>query len=182
MNFGDLIFIALAGLNICMALSLARFLPRFWRELPWLVPLIAYFSVRALKRVLEIIDGKLHESAIDFFIDFILAGTLIALLLNSDNMIRGFQAIRDLASYRAAEYERAHRQYTQLVRHRIANPLTVILGSVQTLQQKQTSPEIEQELLANITTAALEIQDVSLAPQTQSDEERELDAIPNLRK
>ena len=182
MTVSNFVYVAVALLNAAMALMLLRYLPRFGRELPWLALLSIYFAARAVRRALSIAHGTVSESRIDLSTDLLLAGVLVGLLFSADRMIRGFAASRDEATYRAQEYERARRDYTQVVRHRIANPLTVILGAAETLQAQLADPATTAALLQAVKDSAVQIQEASLEPQRGGVEEHDLDAIPHVNQ
>jgi signal transduction histidine kinase len=79
----------------------------------------------------------------------------------------------------AQEYSRALREYNQLVRHRIANPLTAIRGGAQTLL---ADPEMEAplrvQLLEMIVEMTKRLEHLSLAPTIQRCEEACLQSTP----
>jgi PAS domain S-box-containing protein len=84
------------------------------------------------------------------------------------------------AEFDSAEYRRALQHYTQLVRHRIANPLQVIFGVAQTLRGlPDLDPPQRDELLRAIEQAALDVgRETIFLPERQGAEESELDARP----
>ena len=85
------------------------------------------------------------------------------------------------ARHCAEEYERALSDYTQLMRHRIANPLTAIRGSAQTLRDLPSlDDDTRTRLLEIIVEMAERIEQVSLEPRSVSVEERCLDAVPRV--
>jgi len=60
-----------------------------------------------------------------------------------------------LAQYDSGEYHRALADYTNLVRHRVANPLTVIQGMARTLLElPDIEPEVRRDMLVAIDEAA----------------------------
>lgn len=60
-----------------------------------------------------------------------------------------------LARYDSGEYHRALADYTNLVRHRVANPLTVIQGMARTLLElPDIEPEVRRDMLVAIDEAA----------------------------
>ncbi len=169
--------LTIASLNLAMVIALTRFLPRFWREMPWLVALTAYFALRTAKRF---VGAANHHEAIglDLYLDLILLPVLVLIIVASNRMIAGFQAARDEAEYRRDEYERARRDYEQLVRHRLFNPLTVVRGAAMTLKAGVPDDQVRDSLLDAICDAADAIQNTTLEPERRSGEEHTLDAVP----
>ncbi|MCW2923023.1 MAG: putative Histidine kinase [Thermoleophilia bacterium] len=79
----------------------------------------------------------------------------------------------------SAEYDRAVHHYTQLVRHRMANPLQSICGMAQALQeQPDMSQERRVEMVDHILEQARVLERVSLAPRQQHTTERDLHPRP----
>lgn len=86
----------------------------------------------------------------------------------------------DLAAHDCNEYHRALHHYTQLVRHRIANPLQIIGGMAATLLVRtDLNPDTRGGMLAAIVDQARVLERVSLCdPELQGSEERELRPKP----
>lgn len=78
----------------------------------------------------------------------------------------------------AAEYRRALLDYTQLVRHRIANPLTAITGGIETLLARELDPATQRALLQAMREMAGELARVALNPETSRPEEDGLSPSP----
>jgi signal transduction histidine kinase len=79
----------------------------------------------------------------------------------------------------SAEYERALYHYTQLVRHRMANPLQAIGGLAQTLEENPDLPrERRIEMISAIREQARVLTRVSLEPGNLDATERELHPKP----
>ena len=79
----------------------------------------------------------------------------------------------------SAEYQRALYHYTQLVRHRIANPLQAISGLAQTLEEHPELPDDQRtEMLTAIRQQAEILQRVSFAPDADDHSERGLRPRP----
>ena len=77
------------------------------------------------------------------------------------------------------EYQRALYHYTQLVRHRMANPLHVIGGAAATLQARPEMPATEREALLNeIYRQAKVLERVCLEPKIMDASENGLNPIP----
>jgi signal transduction histidine kinase len=77
------------------------------------------------------------------------------------------------------EYQRALYHYTQLVRHRMANPLHIIGGAAATLQARPDMPETERIVLLNeIYRQAKVLERVCLEPKIMSPSENGLEPAP----
>jgi len=86
--------------------------------------------------------------------------------------------VREPARQAAAEYRRALLDYTQLVRHRIANPLTAVSGGIRTLLEHELDPETQRELLLAMLQMADELETVALHPEVIRAEEMNLSPSP----
>jgi signal transduction histidine kinase len=71
----------------------------------------------------------------------------------------------------AAEYRRALLDYTQLVRHRIANPLTAITGGIQTMLAHDLDQPTQTALLEAMLEMAGELERIALNPELIRPEE-----------
>jgi signal transduction histidine kinase len=78
----------------------------------------------------------------------------------------------------AAEYRRALLDYNQLVRHRIAKPLTAIGGGIRTLLERSVDRATQRELLAAMLTQAELLERVALDPAANGAEEATLIPAP----
>lgn len=78
----------------------------------------------------------------------------------------------------AAEYRRALLDYTQLVRHRIANPLTAISGGIRTLLEHDLDEATRLQLLTLMLQKAEELERVALRPESLRAEETTLAPAP----
>ncbi|MCW2924179.1 MAG: hypothetical protein JWM98_1583 [Thermoleophilia bacterium] len=75
-----------------------------------------------------------------------------------------------------AEYQRALHDYSQLLRHRLANPLTTLIAGISTMQaMEDMDPATRTSLLAAMATQAAELQRVALFPIATRPEEAGLD-------
>jgi signal transduction histidine kinase len=89
-------------------------------------------------------------------------------------------AVRErLATEHQRAYERSLHDYEQLMRHRIANPLTVVRGLAQTLRDyDELDGDTREQVLAAIDEQSALLEQLALAPRIQSPEERELCPSP----
>ncbi len=85
----------------------------------------------------------------------------------------------EAAGRRGAEYERALRDYRQLIRHRMANPLQVICGMSRTLlEREELDTETSRGMLEHILEQANRLERIALDPVTLTVEEAELRPRP----
>jgi hypothetical protein len=100
-------------------------------------------------------------------------------MAEADRRIVAADESRSAAVEDSAEYDRALYHYTQLVRHRIVNPIQVIGGMAQTMLAMPDLPrERRRELLLAILEQVETLEHVSLEPTAQGEEERELHPRP----
>jgi signal transduction histidine kinase len=167
-------------LQLALALVVLRHLGRFGRSFPWLGALMAYFMVRGSARVYTSFYDR-GEEAVQLFTDSILVGALLLLILGIRRTVAGLKLQLDLARKRESEYERALDDYHALARHRLANPLTTIVGGVATLRDMPDLDRATQrEVLAGIENAARELEVISLDPGSDAPEESSLRPRPDL--
>jgi len=80
----------------------------------------------------------------------------------------------------AAEYARARQDYEQLLRHRIANPLTVISGGADALLRfEDLDRDTRRQLLSGIASAAESLREASAQTEHSSTEEQGLNGVPD---
>lgn len=88
------------------------------------------------------------------------------------------QRERDRAAASRTEYDRARSDYERLMRHRIANPLAVALGTAITLRDVEVLEASTRLKLMDALVSSLEhLERVSLSRSRQQLEEHELDAV-----
>ena len=149
---------------------------------PIVVLIVLYFTNRSIDRLAAPDPFLGYRPAVDAITDVVSITLLVAIFLMSGRLIDAMLRSHDEERYQRSEYARARREYTQIVRHRVMNPLTVIGGSASTLL---TRPELDErtraELLEAIVDAATEIERVSLEPERAGAEERGFDAVPRPR-
>jgi signal transduction histidine kinase len=175
----------LAALNLTVAVYVVV-RSRSWLGRPSL-PVLAlgtYFLLRSVSRLIDVLDpvATRRNLALDVGLDLMLATSLVVVLFTIEAVLRGLAAREDAARYRAAEYARARRHYTQVVRHRMMNPIQAIKGGAQTLQRTghPVDPGVRDQLLQVIVDAASELETVSLVPERRDELERDLDAVPDV--
>jgi len=148
--------------------------------LAWLFA--AYFMNVALLSLTRVFWRANLDAALSIIVSLELFSNilLLAMLARAAQIADALALVIDHARYRATEYERARHDYTQVVTHRIANPLTVIKGAAQTLDSGTLDEETRHQLRLAIIEASERIEAISLAPEQAGEEEHELDAIPHL--
>jgi PAS domain S-box-containing protein len=108
------------------------------------------------------------------------AAALLELEVEAERCIAAATRMMTRAQYDSDEYHRALAHYTQLVRHRVANPLHVIQGMATTLR---AMPELDaatrDTMLVAIHEAAMRLgRETIFHPAVQASAERELDPRP----
>ncbi|MCW2960318.1 MAG: hypothetical protein JWM90_705 [Thermoleophilia bacterium] len=78
----------------------------------------------------------------------------------------------------ADEYRRALLEYTQLMRHRLMNPLTAITGTLETILDLDLDRPTQHELLRAALDKAQELRHVVLTPEIRTGVEADLDPLP----
>lgn len=165
----------IAGLIVAESRRLHLGVPRIG------VLLILFFVLQAAHRQVSPHSSFGYSPLVDIICDVALIAVLGALLLNARTLTRGLLAAMGEAQYRAQEYERARHDYTQVVRHRILNPVTVVRAAAETLESGTIDdPELRRQLARVIIDASHELESVSLAPEDRRPEEHDLDPVPQI--
>lgn len=151
---------------------------------PMLV-LAVFFSIRSLSRLSAAFNFDRTDIANIGFgqaLDVLLVASLVGILVTIERVLRGVAAVEDAARYRQEEYERAKRHYTQVVRHRMMNPIAAIRGAALTLKDRpEISDPTRGQLLDAVVDGCDELEQVSLVPERRDELERDLDAVPRLQ-
>ncbi len=92
------------------------------------------------------------------------------------------EQVREPARVAAAEYRRALLDYTQLVRHRLANPLTALTAGVVTLRDLDDvlDTETRREILEAMIETAGRLERAVLHPELDTGVENELQVVPDV--
>jgi signal transduction histidine kinase len=161
---GEGLGLAIGTVEVLLALVVLGQIGRFGRSFPWLAALMVFFVLRGIDRIYVGVLG--HEPRVmAFVLDALLLLVLVLLLFGLEKMARGLRLALDAARYRAEEYERAVADYRRLVRHRLANPLMAILGSVRTLKEVSgLGPQEREQLLSAIHEQARRLERTALEP------------------
>lgn len=178
---GQALDVGIGIIELVLAGYVLRRLWRFRRGFPWLIAPTGFFLLRGIDRIAAgLFGGTPH--AIGLLLDPLVLGVLLLLLLSIDRIVSGLAAAEAAATRREREYERALRDYRRLARHRLATPLTVILGGVRFLLELEPE-DLKQraELAAMIEDAASRLEKVSLDPRSRLEaDERSLRPTPTL--
>jgi signal transduction histidine kinase len=176
----EILSLLIAALDLTLALVVIRHFAVRGRAGVWSLALIAFFVVRALDRAsLGALSRELF--LLGLLLDALVVVLVIVFIVGFDRMGGALKALLEQARHREAAYARALIDYRTLARHRLANPLTAILGSVQTLEQLPSlNGEIQRALLATIREQAQLLAGVALEPRPASEEERDLQPHPHV--
>ncbi len=165
-------------LYILLSVILTRYAIRLGRSFPWFALLVVLFFTRGIDRVYAAFTD---EQRLGILVDGILILVILALILGIDRTASALKAAHDEAAFRRQEYARALADYRRLARHRLANPLAAIRGSILTLRDM---PDLDEDarrrLLDAIEAEARRLERVALDPEVAGPEERGLDPRPKL--
>jgi signal transduction histidine kinase len=95
--------------------------------------------------------------------------------------IRALERWTTAAELREQEYRRALVDYRRLIRHRLANPTTTIIGAKYALNDLPTEPQTGRELLEIIQREAMRLESIGLDPHQLAPEEHGLHPEPTPR-
>jgi signal transduction histidine kinase len=170
-------------LEFVLALIVLRHTWRLRRGLPWLLPLICFFLLRGVDRSILVFAGE-ESPTVELLLDLLLVVALLLLLFSMERVVRRLELGRDAARLREAEYRRALSDYRTLARHRLANPVTAIIGSIRALRDLQPRDQaLQDELLRAIDREAHRLEQISLDPRENlAAEERGLRPVPKRLK
>lgn len=181
LDYGDLV---LGVLNVVVVLVLLVQLGRLRLGVGGpAAAVLAYFAMRAFARLIDspqIPPGSRSDLA--QVIDAVSIVTILYLLLQTGRLVTAFRLELRQARLREEEYDRARRHYTQVVRHRVMNPLTVIEGTLYTLRDGvPVDDDTRRSMCCAALDASRELRELSLEPERRDALEHELDALPNPR-
>jgi signal transduction histidine kinase len=172
--------VAIGALELTMAMLLFVGSQRL-DHLRWLAALALFLALRGSDRL---IVGLLEREprALDLAVDGALGVALVALAVL---LRRGFGEIEHLvedAEARQEEYSRAVVDYRRVARHRLANPVTAILGSARALREMpELDVETRERLLTSIVDECERLQRVVVDPGAPlGAEERGLRPAPDV--
>lgn len=170
----------LGGLELGLALVVLRHLARFGRTFPWLTALMAFFLLRGIDRIyLGFVSSS--DYRVDLLLDALLLLVVALLALALDKTVRALRAAEEAALHRRWEYARALGHYRALTRHRLANPLAAIHGSITALRDLPSlDDETRVDLLNTAEKQVRRLEEVALEPTVCSQEEETLRPRPSL--
>lgn len=178
LDAADVVNLALGALQVVLALVVLRHIGRFGRTFPWLAALMLFFLVRGTERIYT---GVSDSERFGIVVDLLLLLVVVLLIVGLDQTVSALRAARDEADLRRSEYDRALVDYRRLARHRLANPITAIRGSVTTLRElPDLDAETREALLRAVDEEAARLETIALDPEVASAEERGLDPQPRV--
>lgn len=144
------------------------------------VALLAFFALRVASRLIEAPQLHLHSTGtLEQIVDMLSILIVVYLLTLTRRFVHAIRIQQEIARSRADEYERARLHYTQAVRHRTMNPLTIVSGVLWTFRDGPAlDEETRHELCDSALTAAGELVEVFLEPERRDQLEHELDPQP----
>jgi signal transduction histidine kinase len=164
--------------EILLALVVLARLGRLGRSFPWLVALAIFFIARGIDRVYVGALGREPVIA-PVIVDAVLLAVVALLLVGMQRTVLALRRSIDDADWQKSEYERALRDYRSLVRHRLANPLTVVLAGVEMLRHSAAPrSDYERAILEDVYLGVRRLKQISIDPEPLSDEEKQLDGTP----
>jgi len=169
----------LAAVELGLALVVLRYLWRFGRSFPWLGALMVYFAFRGSVRLDAALSGR-ESATLAVTSDVLLVVVLLLTTAGLGRTVRALHLALDEARLRAAEYDRARRDFERLTRHRVANPLTVLGGGIATLRARRArlADEETEALLASMEQAVVRLERLSVDPEDLAPEEHGLEPLP----
>lgn len=176
--------LVLGFLNLVFVVVLVRITLRFGTRFPGIYLVPAYFLLRTVQHFWEYFDATVPSpSPIHVLTDLALICLAAYLVVTIGRTLGRLTSTLDETERVAREYRRALHDYERLVRHRLANPLTVISSGLETMDALGDAPanhEHRTKVLETMRQASNDLQYVSLAPSPLRPEERELDPTPHV--
>jgi signal transduction histidine kinase len=180
MDAAELLSLLVGSLQLALAVVVGIRLGRYGRAFPWLAALMVFFALRGVTRMYQAFAGGVSET-LALPLDFLLLAVLVLLIVGVDRAGRGLTLAENEAHYREEEYRRALADYRRLARHRLANPLSVIRGGVIALKTLDLDPADRERLLDSMEQESLRLEKITLEPEPETPEERDLRPQPRLR-
>lgn len=101
---------------------------------------------------------------IGFVFDVIVMAVLVMVAVGLSRVAASIRREKAQARTMAAEYQRSRRYFESLARQRLANPLTTILGGLQTLHDHDLDKETRCDMLIAMMDQSKLLAEVSLDP------------------
>jgi signal transduction histidine kinase len=180
---GHLLDLSVGMLEAAVAITLIVHLRRPRFAAPLLSVLAAFFALRAGEHLALSVSPSGAGSgsgSLSVVVDLCVVTVLAALIVITPRVFVGLEQRWDAAVRREREYERAVVDYRRLARHRVANPLTAILGSARALRDlPDLDRRTQRQLLEIIVSESQRLQNIDLDPRSAlATEERSLRPVP----
>lgn len=143
--------------------------------------LVLLFAVDGFEGVMRapVLRGMRYHTVLEMALDVAAVLILIGVLLHSRGAVRAVLASLQVAAHHTREYERALHDYTQVMRHRIMNPVAVIrLAALALRDDAIQSSTARQHLIDIVIESTRRIEEMSFDPKVEGEEEEMLHAIP----
>jgi signal transduction histidine kinase len=174
--------LVLGFVEMLLALLVLLNLARLYRSFPWLAALGVFFILRGIDRVYV---GALGNEPLiaPVITDTFLLAVVVLFLVGMRRSVLALHRSIDDADWQKREYERALVDYRRLVRHRLGNPLTVVLAGIQMLRRSSSErSDPEREIIEDIYQGVLRLEQVSVENEPLSAEEESLHPKPQFRR
>jgi signal transduction histidine kinase len=171
----------IGGMELLAALVVAL---SCWRRrrVRWLTVFALFIALRGLDRlILGVLSAD--TPALGLGLDFALACVLMVIVLTARTVLTEIERTQAAAELRALEYDRALTDYRRMARHRLATPLTAILGSARALRDMpDLDARTRDELVETILKEGKRLEQVVVDPHAPlASEESGLRPTPELR-
>jgi signal transduction histidine kinase len=178
-NPHDALGFAVGLLQIALAAVAAREIVRYGRRFPWLIVLSVFFAVRGGYRIYVAFTDA-ESPNVTLATDVLSVLVLVLLIAGLESTVTTLRRSEDSATWSQREYERALADFRDLVRHRLANPLSVLRGSVETLaaREQELDPASRQELFGVLRSELDRLEATALDPAPAGPEELALAPEP----
>jgi signal transduction histidine kinase len=132
----------------------------------WVYVAAFYFLVRALDRVWSSLSGPPFVNApfVDVLIELVLLGAVFTMVMGVRTAHRAMHTTLQSAAQRERDYADARDYYEAIMRHRIANPLTTIVGGLHTIRDLPLAPDVRDALFQAMIDKSHELSEISLQP------------------
>jgi signal transduction histidine kinase len=178
-NASEAVSLAVGLLQIVLAAVATRGLLEHGRRFPWLMLLGVFFAARGVDRIVVAFSAS-DNANVSLATDGLAVGVLLLLILRLDDTVGGLRRAEDVAQWNQDEYERALVDYRTLVRHRLASPLTILRGAVETLARRdqELAPHDRERLFGLLRSELDRLGSTTLDPRPERPEERVLAPEP----
>lgn len=130
----------------------------------WLVLIAVFAAVRALDNLIVGFLGY-EPASVRVAVDVASLAALLVITLGIARLGLIVENARSAAEREQRRHEANRRYYEQVLRHRLANPLTVLLGGLQTLHDLELDMKTRCALVSEMMQQARELENVMLDPE-----------------